>query len=171
MTEEALMTQGTLTDERVLRAIELVWREARLLDQAEYEAWNELYTDDGHYIIPIDPQTTDFDNSLNMIYDDRRMRRLRVHRMTEGHAIAALDAARTIRTVSRFSVDEASDEQVTLHAAQVLVAYKRGNHDLWAGEVEYSIRLGATAAEDRILRKIIRLVDSEDVVPAAGFLL
>ncbi|CAB4920656.1 MAG: hypothetical protein F2825_07185 [Actinobacteria bacterium] len=167
MTE--VLPTSTLTDPRVLRAVELVWHEADLLDRKEYAAWDALYTADGHYVIPIDPTTEDFENTLNMVYDDARMRAMRVTRMTEGHAIAALDAAATVRTVSRFVPVAVTDTEVELRSAQVLVAYKRGRHDLWAGEVTHRIRLSPDG--DRIALKVIRLVDSADAVPAAGFLL
>lgn len=158
-----------LTDARVVRAIQLVWHEADLLDRKEYVAWNGLYAEDGVYVVPVDPATEDFDNTLNMVYDDARMRAMRVARMTEGYAIAAVDAARTVRTVSRFVPVDATDEHVVLRSAQVVVAFKRGVHDLWAGEVEHRIRLAADG--DRIVRKVVRLINSEDAVPAAGFLL
>ncbi|TDC91824.1 hypothetical protein E1161_14790 [Saccharopolyspora aridisoli] len=161
----------TLGDVRVSRAIELVWREADLLDRKDYVTWQGLYADDGIYVIPIDRDAEEFDDVLNMVYDDQRMRRLRVNRMTEGYAIAAVDSATTVRTVSRFVATEVSDSEVSLHAAQVLVAHKRGIHDLWAADVDYTVRLGAAPAEDTIARKVIRLVNSEDAVPAAGFLL
>jgi 3-phenylpropionate/cinnamic acid dioxygenase small subunit len=158
-----------LTDPRVVRAIQLIWHEADLLDHKQYEQWQDLYTQDGLYVIPIDAGTEDYANTLNMVYDDARMRQMRVTRMTEGYAIAAVDAARTIRTVSRFVAENVTDEEVTLRSAQVVVAYKRGRHDLWAGEVTHRIRLAADG--DRIVLKVVRLVDSEDAVPASGFLL
>jgi 3-phenylpropionate/cinnamic acid dioxygenase small subunit len=160
------------TDPRVTRAIELVWREAELLDRREYVAWNGLFTEDGIYVVPIDPETDDFAAKLNMIYDDARMRQMRVARMTEGYAIAAVDAARTVRTVSRFVPESVSHEEVVLRSAQVLIAFKRGRHDIWAADLLHRIRLSDDGpAADRIALKVIRLVDSEDVVPAAGFLL
>ncbi|WP_406689811.1 aromatic-ring-hydroxylating dioxygenase subunit beta [Saccharopolyspora sp. ID03-671] len=155
-------------DARVTRAIALVWREAELLDRKDYAAWQELYADDGIYVVPIDRDAEEFDDVLNMVYDDRRMRRLRVNRMTEGYAIAAVDSAVTVRTVSRFTTTSVSDAEVSLRAAQVLVAYKRGTHDLWAADVDYTVRLGP---EDTLARKVVRLVNSDDAVPAAGFLL
>ncbi|NGO47732.1 aromatic-ring-hydroxylating dioxygenase subunit beta [Streptomyces ureilyticus] len=158
-----------LADPRVTRAIELVWHEADLLDRKEYETWQELYADDGRYVIPIDPETEDFENTLNMVYDDARMRRMRVTRMTEGYAIAAVDAARTVRTVSRFVPAKVCEDEVTVRSAQIVVAYKRGNHDVWAAEVTHRIRLSDHG--DRIALKVVRLIDSEDAVPAAGFLL
>ncbi|GHE78857.1 aromatic-ring-hydroxylating dioxygenase subunit beta [Amycolatopsis deserti] len=166
------MTEATIvpaTDTRVTRAIELIWREAELLDRKDYLVWQELYTPDAYYVVPIDPDTEDFAGSLNMIYDDARMRQARVARMTEGYALAAVDAARTVRTVSRFVPESVSDEEVVLRSAQVLIAFKRGRHDIWAADVRHRIRLSDEG--DRIAEKVVRLVDSEDAVPAAGFLL
>lgn len=160
-----------IDDPRARRAIELVWREADLLDRKEYDAWQTLYADDAVYVIPIERDAESFDDILNMVYDDQRMRAMRVTRMTEGHAIAAVDAAVTVRTVSRFVVTGVEDSVVSLRAAQVLVAYKRGSHDLWAGDVDYRIRLGADRADDRLVRKVVRLVDADAATPAAGFLL
>lgn len=157
------------TDPRVVRAIDLAWREAELLDRKDYDTWIDLFTDDGVYVIPIDPDTDDFANTLNMVYDDARMRRMRVTRMTEGYAIAAVDAARTVRTVSRFVPESVTDDEVVLRSAQILIASKRGHHDIWAADLVHHIRL--SPAGDRIVQKVVRLVDSEEAVPAAGFLL
>ncbi|WP_433872530.1 aromatic-ring-hydroxylating dioxygenase subunit beta [Saccharopolyspora sp. CA-218241] len=160
------------TDPRVVRAIELIWREAELLDRAAYLAWEELYAADGTYVVPIDPETEDFDDVLNMVYDDARMRRMRVTRMTEGYAIAAVDAARTVRTVSRFVPESVSDSEVVVRSAQVLIAFKRDRHDIWAADLVHRIRLSPQdPAGDAIVRKVVRLVNSESAVPAAGFLL
>lgn len=170
MTDTAVDTLS-IADTRVVRAIELIWREADLLDRKQYETWKGMYSEDGLYVVPIDSTGDDFDNRLNMIYDDARMRDMRVVRMTEGYAIAAVDAAVTTRTVSRFVVQSCTDDEIHLRASQIVVAFKRGKHDLWAGDVEYRIRLGVDLSADRIALKVIRLVDSEDAVPAAGFLL
>ncbi|WP_027941275.1 aromatic-ring-hydroxylating dioxygenase subunit beta [Amycolatopsis taiwanensis] len=172
MTEPVLATPIPTTDPRVARAIDLVWREAELLDRKEYAVWNGLYADDGIYVIPIDPETEDFAATLNMVYDDARMREMRVRRMTEGYAIAAVDAARTVRTVSRFVPESVTDSEVVLRSAQVLIAYKRGRHDIWAADLLHRIRLSDEGpASDQVALKVVRLVDSEEAVPAAGFLL
>src|SRR6476661_6972661 len=104
MSVETIET-AQLSDPRIARAIELIWREARLLDRKRYEDWDLLWAPDGRYVIPIDPDTDDFEASLNMVYDDDRMRRMRIERLTAGHSISATAAARTVRTLSRFVVD------------------------------------------------------------------
>ena len=159
------------SDPRVVRAVDLIAREAELLDRKDYRTWQDLYTPESLYIIPIDPEETDFANTLNMVYDDARMRSLRVTRMTEGYAIAAVDSAKTVRTLGRVVPAAVSDAVVELRAAQTLIAYKRGRHDIWAANVDYTIHLGGEAAQDRIGGKVVRLIDGADTVPAAGFLL
>lgn len=169
MTELRELTEMSLTDPTVVRAIELVWREAALLDDKAYEVWQDLYTDDGLYVIPIDPDTEDFASSLNMVYDDKRLRGMRVERMIQGYAPSAVAAARTVRTVSRFQVTSASDTEVTLTSAQVLVAYKRGHTDVLGAELTHTVRLSDEG--DRIALKVIRLLNSEEAVTASGYLL
>ncbi|MDN5744676.1 MAG: hypothetical protein L0H31_06085 [Nocardioidaceae bacterium] len=163
------MTETLFADARIWRAIELVWHEAELLDDKQYEAWEKLYTDDAMYIIPIDQEGDDYAASLNMVYDDARMRRMRVERMVQGYAPSAVAAARTVRTNSRFTVTEVSDSEVTVRSAQVLIAYKRGATLTLGADVTHRIVLSDSG--DRIVLKVIRLLNSDEHVPAAGFLL
>ena len=99
----ALFSQQTFA-----RAIEVIWREAEMLDRRDYRAWLDLWDASGFYVVPIDPQATDFAATLNYAYDDQHMRELRVQRMTSGYSASASDAARTVRTVSRFTLTSES---------------------------------------------------------------
>lgn len=160
---------STLSDERVVRAIELIWREAALLDAKDYPGWEELFTDESHYVVPIDPETEDFESSLNMIYDDKRMRRLRVERMMQGYAPSAVAAARTARVVSTFVVKSIDNDQVVIRSTQVLTAFKRNATQTLGAELTHTIALSESG--DRIAQKVARLINSEDAVSAAGFLI
>lgn len=164
------MTDLSLTDPRVLRAIELVWKEAEALDAKDYKSWEQMYTADGIYVIPIDPDTDDFASSLNMVYDDARMRRLRVQRMLQGYSPSAVAAARTVRVISRFTVQERTDTSVTLRSAQIVNAFKRNEFLTLGADLTHTIVFD-DEGDDRIALKVIRLIDSEDAVSASGYLL
>ncbi|WP_241387645.1 aromatic-ring-hydroxylating dioxygenase subunit beta [Rhodococcus sp. CH91] len=164
------MTDLTLTDPRVLRAIELVWKEAEALDAKDYKSWEQMYTHDGIYVIPIDPDTTDFTSSLNMVYDDARMRRLRVERMLQGYSPSAVAAARTVRVISRFTAHEITDTSVTIRSAQIVNAFKRNEFLTLGADLTHTIVFDDEGG-DKISLKIIRLIDSEDAVSASGYLL
>lgn len=170
MTDSLLTRQtGALSDERVLRAIELIWKEAAILDVKDYVAWEEMFTDGAYYVVPIDPDTEDFAGSLNMIYDDKRMRRLRVERMMQGYAPSAVAAARTARVVSTFVVKYVTDDEVVIRSTQVLTAFKRNAYQILGAELTHTIALSDNG--DRIAEKVARLINSEDAVRAAGFLI
>lgn len=166
---QAERTLLPLSDPRVASAIELVWHEASLLDEKRYEDWERLWAPDGLYVIPIDPDAEDFATVLNMVYDDARMRRMRVERLVSGYSISVTAAARTVRTVSRFTAAEGPDGAVELRSAQVLVGHKRDVTFVVGADLTHWIRV-----EDgipRLARKVVRLVDSEAAVDALGFLL
>lgn len=160
-----------LNDERVLRALQIIWHEAALLDRKDYPAWEGLFSDDAYYVIPIDPDTNDFENTLNLIYDDKRMRSLRVQRMIQGFAPSAVAAATTARVVSRFEVLSVSDLDVTVRSAQIITAHKRNQTDTVGAELTHSIRLSESIEGDRIALKVARLINSEDAIKASGYLI
>ncbi|OYO27560.1 aromatic-ring-hydroxylating dioxygenase subunit beta [Janthinobacterium sp. PC23-8] len=151
------------------RAIAFVWHEAELLDSKNYGDWGQLWADDGHYVVPIDPDTTDFASTLNYVYDDARMRRLRIERFTSGFSMSAADSAVTVRTVSRFTLVEAVDDEIEVRSAQLLAAFKRGATTLFAANLTHRIRL--TEDGPKLVRKVVRLVNSQDALNALGFLL
>ncbi|MFP3614506.1 aromatic-ring-hydroxylating dioxygenase subunit beta [Paraburkholderia sp. SIMBA_050] len=150
-------------------AIELVWREAELLDRKNYREWLTLWDPSGFYVVPIDHDTTDFAATLNYAYDDQDMREKRVQRMTSGYSASASDAARTVRTVSRFTLTSDASDEVTVNSAQVIVAYKRGISTLFAASLTH--RITFASGEPRIVQKVIRLIDSAEALGAISFLL
>jgi 3-phenylpropionate/cinnamic acid dioxygenase small subunit len=160
---------GNLSDPLVVRAIELIWLEAQLLDDKDYEAWQTLYTEDAKYVIPVEPNVADFESSLNMVYDDARMRHMRVTRLVQGYSMSAVAAARTSRTISRFTVQEITEDTVTLRSAQVLVGFKRDKFQMLGADLTHRIKIAGDDA--RIDLKVIRLVNSDSAVNASGFLL
>ncbi|AUT68169.1 MULTISPECIES: aromatic-ring-hydroxylating dioxygenase subunit beta [Paraburkholderia] len=160
----ALFSQQTFA-----RAIEFIWREAEMLDRRDYRAWLELWDASGFYVVPIGPQATDFAATLNYAYDDQHMRELRVQRMVSGYSASASDAARTVRTVSRFTLTSNAADVVEVKSAQVIVAYKRGASTIFAADLTHKISFAT--GEPRLVEKVIRLIDSTEALSAIGFLL
>jgi 3-phenylpropionate/cinnamic acid dioxygenase small subunit len=150
-------------------AAEFIWLEADLLDHNDYPAWLALWSDDGRYVIPIEPEETDFENTLNVAYDDAAMRRMRTARLSGGFTISAAPMARTVRTVSRFRISHSSEGVLELRAAMVLVEQRLQVQRVYAAEVEY--RLLADGDGLKLDRKVVRLVNSADALHALGYLL
>ena len=162
-------TNALLMQPVFAEAVQFIWREAEILDRKDYRAWLDLWSPKGFYVVPIDPLATDFADTLNYVYDDETMRALRVQRLSSGYSPSVTDAARTVRTVSRFTMSSDSADTVDVRSAQVVVAYKRGVSALFAADVEHRIDL--SGGEPRIVQKVVRLIDSTDALNAIGFLL
>jgi 3-phenylpropionate/cinnamic acid dioxygenase small subunit len=157
------------TQETFTRAVQFIWREAEMLDRREYSAWLDLWDPQGHYVVPIDPNTNDFAATLNYAYDDQHMREMRVQRMTSGYSASASDAARTVRTVSRFTLSSDAADTVDVQSAQIIVAYKRGVNTIFAADLSH--RISFASGEPKLVQKVIRLIDSTEALSAIGFLL
>lgn len=166
-------THTQLSDDTFARALRFIWREAELLDRRDYREWLTLWDPAGHYVVPIDPAATDFAATLNYAYDDHEMREKRVERMTSGYSASASDAARTVRTVSRFTPAPSGagedPTQVEIRSSQIVIAYKRATTTIFAADLTHTLRFDD--AGPRLVQKVIRLIDSTEALNAIGFLL
>lgn len=78
--------------------------EARLLDDHRFDEWEALFTDDGVYWLPIDPER-DSSGAISIIYDDRKRLHERVYRLTKTPVLDQNPSSRTIRFVSNVEVE------------------------------------------------------------------
>lgn len=149
---------------------EFIWLEADMLDHKEYTDWLKLWDDDGKYIIPIDPEESDFDNSLNFAYDTAPMRDMRVRRLSSGQSMSASHAAHTLRTISRFRLlDDDVNGNVRVRCAQNLVEYKFDKHHIYAANVTWTLRPEGNSF--KIVEKIVRLINSTGALVGITYLL
>jgi len=69
---------STITREDV---VAFIYREARLLDELDYEAWLGLFTEDGYYWMPAEWRQTDPKLQPSLMYEDTLLLRVRVERL------------------------------------------------------------------------------------------
>jgi 3-phenylpropionate/cinnamic acid dioxygenase small subunit len=158
-----------MNPEMLLSATHFLWTEADMLDHAEYDAWLDLWDPAGLYIVPIDPATEDFADTLNYAHDDADMRAKRVARLTGGESVSTQPAARTVRSVSRIRILGERDGVVTLRAAQDLRDFRKNGYHQHTADVTWE--LARDGASWRIRRKIVRLINSVDTLSTLGYVL
>ena len=161
-----MITDAAITLEE---AVNFIWDEAEILDRQDYDAWLPLWAEDaGFYVIPINPDSDDFANELNLAYDNEGMRKARAQRLQGGFSISAAPPAKTVRTVSRFKIVGAEGDRVTITAAQHVVEDKFGRQRMFAANLKYTL----VKTEDgiRIHEKIVRLLNSDGVLTSISYL-
>ena len=146
-----------------------VWAEADMLDHGEYAAWLDLWSPTGTYIVPIDPDTTDFANTLNYAHDDAAMRAMRVARLTSGESVSTQPMARTVRNVSRLRVLADQAGTVELRGVQDLHEFRKTHRHQYTADVQWTLVRNGEGW--RIERKVIRLINSTDALAGIGFIL
>ena len=95
--------------------IDFVVREARLLDAKRFEEWNQLFTDDAYYWIPLAPGQEDGINHTSHMYEDKLLRELRIERLKSPRAFSQQPPSRChhlLQTPTVESFDEAANSFV-----------------------------------------------------------
>ena len=140
---------GTAAVLEVQEAERFLVAEARLLDERRFDEWEALFTDDGIYLVPIDPEKEPA-GSISIIYDDRRRLTERVFRQLKTPVLDQNPPSRTIRFVSNVEVapDAADWMAATVRCHQLIAEMRPGgpgqaglNAPRWfAARCEYHLR-------------------------------
>lgn len=161
---------NTLTaDSRLAHVAEFISLEADVLDQYDYQAWLALWVGEGTYVVPVEPNAQNFEDTLNYAYDNAAMRDMRVRRLASGESMSASHAARTLRNVSRFRVlGREANGDLRVRNAQTLIEYKFDRHRIFAANVEWVLRPDGDSF--RIVQKVVRLINGGDSLTGLTFL-
>ena len=82
----------------------LIEREARLLDQLDYDAWLSMYAPECIYLVPATPGGGDPRREIAISFDDRRRMEDRVYRLRTGYAWSQAPVSRTVRMLANVEV-------------------------------------------------------------------
>ena len=96
--------------------IDMVYREARLLDEREHDTWNALFADDAYYWLPLEHEQPDGINHTSHLYEDKLLRELRIHRLKSPRAFSQMPVSRChhlLQQPSIESMDAAANRFVT----------------------------------------------------------
>lgn len=145
----------------IAEAERFLLHEARLLDEARFEDWLALFTDDAWYWVPSQPGQASPRDTVSLIYDDRRLLETRVRRLRNPHIHAQQPPARASRIVANVTIEEedASARALVTRSKLLMVEYRRNRQRLFAATCLH--RLVARDGGFRIAWKRVDLVDCD----------
>ncbi len=105
--------------------------EARLLDEARFDAWLALFTADAWYWVPSQPGQMSPRDTISLIYDDRRLLETRVRRLTSPRIYSQEPRSRTSRIVANVTLEETDPDGAacTVRSKFQLLEYRRNVAD------------------------------------------
>ena len=100
----------------------LVEREARLLDQLDFDAWLAMYTRECIYWVPGTPEAGDPRREIAISFDDRRRMEDRIYRLRTGYAWSQAPKSRTVRMISNVEVFRTKEESARMVRSNYLIS-------------------------------------------------
>lgn len=142
----------------------LVHEEAGLIDDARWEAWLALYTEDCRYWVPVAREMTSPREGPSHYHDDRQVMMARTHRLANPRAFGAEPAPRTLHVVSGVRVERDEGDELTVVSSQLMLEYRnrdRFEHDQRIFGARVRHRLRRTSEGLRIAEKRVDLINAE----------
>ncbi len=148
---------------------QFIYREARLQDEHQYDAWEALWTDDALYWVPAGGEGGDPEQEMSIIYDNRSRIGLRIRQFHTGKRFSQTPRSRLRRLVSNVEVlsDDGREILVTANA-MVFESQTRGDI-VWASRNEYKLRREGDGF--RMALKKVVLVNNHTALYSLAFLI
>jgi len=147
---------------------QFIFREARLQDIHDYDAWEALWTDDAIYWVPANGTDTDPEREMSLIYDNRSRIALRIRQLKTGRRHSQTPPSQLARVVSNFEfLKSASDDIKVTCTAQIFETNLRGD-TMWASRNEYTLR--HVEGELKMAFKKVVLINNNKAIYTLSFL-
>jgi benzoate/toluate 1,2-dioxygenase beta subunit len=143
----------------IARCEQFLAHEARLLDDARFDEWLALFTEDAWYWLPVDAEQKDPFTTVSLIYDDRRLLETRVRRLASPRIYSQEPRSRTSRIVANITLEESDASACTLRSKFLTLEYRREGQRMFGGTVFH--RLVLIDGQFRIAWKRVNLVNCD----------
>ena len=120
---------------------DFLFHEAALLDEWRLNEWQELLTDDAHYLVPPnDDLDGDYKSSLFIIADDRERIRQRIIRVLDPNCHAEYPKSRTQRLIGNVRILSQEGDHVEVAANYICYRYRRYERvGQYVGNIRYKL--------------------------------
>lgn len=141
--------------------VAFVYAEARMLDEQRFEDWLALFTDDGHYWMPLVPGQQDPRLHTSLLYEDKLLLRVRVERLAGARTFSQQPRSRCHHLLQQPMVEQADAAagRYTLRTAFHYVETRLDTQTLFAGWATHELVVVDGAL--RIHQKRVDLVNCD----------
>jgi benzoate/toluate 1,2-dioxygenase beta subunit len=158
---------GRMSAAEVLQAVDtslaavtdLLFHEARLLDERRFDAWLDLYTEDCIYWVPARWGQESRTDEVSLFHDDHMTLATRIGRLLHPRAHAQLPASRTVHVITNIRLAGTVDGLVRVQSACQFHEFRAPDRTSLVALVEHHLR--PEAGRLRIAYKRVDLIDCD----------
>ena len=134
---------------------QLLYLQAELLDGKHWQAWMDLFDDEGVYWMPVTPEQTEWEGSPSIFAEDKLMMEIRKGRVSHPNAWSQAPMWETNHVVSQVVLESASGNEVRARSRFHMMELRRDDIRHFGGRYQHTLVRGA----DGVLRIRLQRVD------------
>ena len=149
----------------------VLFREADLLANGEFDTWLTLYTEDAIYWIPSNADDINPMLHVSLVYDDRERMQERIWSIQSGVRWAQDPRSRIRHFISNIEITEEAGDEVVVSSSYAVFEIRRAIYGdrYFVGRCEH--RLRRVGGEWKIARKKIELLNNDAPIENLTFIL
>lgn len=124
-------------------AEQLLYRQAELLDAKQWQAWMDLFADDGLYWMPARAEQTEWESSPSIFIEDKLMMEIRKGRVTHPNAWSQAPLWETNHIVSHVALEEAAADRIVVRSRFHMMELRRDSIRHFGGRYRHTLKRGA----------------------------
>lgn len=148
---------------------QLLYREARLMDEHRYAEWLALWSEDGVYWVPCNGRGENPEDEVALIYDNYHRLKDRIARFESGTVLVQNPRSSMRRIVSNIETCSSDENGMSILSNFLLTEVRGSQQFLWAGQSTHKLRQNNGALQ--ICYKKVVLANNDQELPPMQFLL
>ena len=143
--------------------VQLLIKEARLLDERQFEEWESLFSDDGFYWVPTRPEQESPHSEVSIFYDDRELMRRRIERLHHPRIHVDIPPRRTVHLIANIecTANPANGIDWMVASNFIMTEYRQGSVRIFSGRYQHKLKV--VGGELKIALKRVDLINCDDV--------
>ncbi|WP_418317066.1 aromatic-ring-hydroxylating dioxygenase subunit beta [Piscinibacter sakaiensis] len=143
-------------DAELQREVEqFLYLQAELLDAKQWQAWIDLFDEQGVYWMPVTPEQTEWEGSPSIFAEDRLMMEIRKGRVSHPNAWSQAPMWETNHLVSHVAIESVDGKQLQVRSRFHMMELRRDNVRHFGGSYRHTLVRG----DDGALRIRLQRVD------------
>jgi 3-phenylpropionate/cinnamic acid dioxygenase small subunit len=118
---------------------QFLYRQSELLDTKRWQAWIDLFADDGVYWMPPEPSYTTWDGTPAIFAEDKNLMEVRMRRVLHPDAWSQRPVWETNHVVSNVIIDKAGNGEVQVRSRFHMMELRRDDVRHFAGSYAHTL--------------------------------
>lgn len=137
----------------LLREVEqFLFRQSELLDGKFWQDYIDLFTDDGHYWMPVSPDQTDWEGWPSIFIEDKAMMEIRMGRVTHPNAWSQAPLWATNHVIGNVAIESATKREIVVRSRFHMMELRRESIRHFGGTYRHTLVRTATGLRIRMQR-------------------